>query len=233
MQRDLFGRLLGIAVDQKLDLGQVFRFPLTPMPLSLCHVDGSIHKTDKSAPLKSLKSQIKSCEPSNVSLIIIDGFFVLHTIKEIPVQYGKTASKCLNVFFNHDAKEIAVMFDSFFSPSFKDNKHLLRDNTEDRQFRITGPGQKRCTDFTKDLKNINFKIALIEFFIGEWSKDEYASNLKTKRYMSTLSSATNSKSLTKKSFRRLLENYLTKRTKRQTLKPCTMFAMQIEAQTSS
>ena len=180
MQRDLFCRLLGVAVDQKLDMGEVFRFPLTPMLLSLYHVDGSIYKTDMSALLKSLESQIKSCEPSNVSLIVIDGFFVIHTIKEIPVQYGKIASKCLNVFLNHDVKEIAVMFDSYFSPSIKDNDHLLRDNTKDRQFRITGPEQKRCIDFTKDLKNINFKMALIEFFIGESSKDEYASNLKTK-----------------------------------------------------
>ena len=180
MQRDLFGRLLGVAVDQKLDMGEVFRFPLTPMSLSLCHLDGSIYKTDKSALLKLLESQIESCEPSYVRLIVVDGFFVLHTIKEIPVQYGKIASKFLNVFLNHDAKEIAVMFDSYFSPSIKDNEHLLRDNTEDRQFRITGSEQKRCTHFTKDLKNINFKMALIEFFIGESSKDEYASNLKTK-----------------------------------------------------
>ena len=61
MQRDLFGRLLGVAGDQKLDLGEVLRFPLTPMPLSLCHVDGSMHKTHKSALLKSLESQIESC----------------------------------------------------------------------------------------------------------------------------------------------------------------------------
>ena len=81
MQRDLLSRLLGVAVDQKLDLGEVFRFLLTPMPLSLCHVDDSIHKNGKSALLKSLKSQIESCEPSNVSLIVIDGFFVLHTMK--------------------------------------------------------------------------------------------------------------------------------------------------------
>ena len=96
------------------------------------------------------------------------------------MQYGKIASKCLNVFLNHDAKEIAVMFDFYFNPSIKYNEHLLRDNIENRQFRITGPEQKRCIDFTKDLKNINFKTALIEFFIGEWSKDKYASNLKTK-----------------------------------------------------
>ncbi|CAH0562802.1 unnamed protein product [Brassicogethes aeneus] len=180
MQRDLFGRLLGVTVDQKLNLDEVFQFPLTPMPLSMCHVDGSIHKTDKSVLLKSLESQITSNEQEDIDLVVIDGFFVLHTVKEIPIQYGKIASKCLSVFLNHKSNGIAVIFDSYFSPSIKDNEHLLRDNTEERQFRISGPEQKRCTDFTKDLKNINFKKALIQFFIEEWSKDEYASNFKSK-----------------------------------------------------
>ena len=42
MQRDLFGRLLGISLNEKIDIKKVLTFPLTPVPLSLCHIDGTI-----------------------------------------------------------------------------------------------------------------------------------------------------------------------------------------------
>ena len=47
--RDIIGRLLYLAVieDLDLDLHVVFTYPLTPVPLSLAHVNGTLHKTDK------------------------------------------------------------------------------------------------------------------------------------------------------------------------------------------
>lgn len=40
MQRDLFGRLLGISMTNKVDIEKVLGFPLTPLPTSMCHADG-------------------------------------------------------------------------------------------------------------------------------------------------------------------------------------------------
>lgn len=48
MQRDLFGKLLGIAMENSVDLDKVLSYPLTPVPLSFCHIDGGICKTNKS-----------------------------------------------------------------------------------------------------------------------------------------------------------------------------------------
>lgn len=75
MQRDLFGRLLAIALDEKINIEKVLSFPLTPVPLSLCHLDGTICKTDKSDLLKILKIQIESTHPPYLDIIVIDGFF--------------------------------------------------------------------------------------------------------------------------------------------------------------
>lgn len=83
MQRDLFGRLLGGVVDQKLDQTKVLQLPLTPRPVSLCHFDGSMHNTDKSTLMQS--SEIQSGDPNHVDLVVLGGFFVLNTIKEILV----------------------------------------------------------------------------------------------------------------------------------------------------
>lgn len=51
LQRDLFGHSLALSLDTTIDLEKVLCFPITPMPLSLCHIDchiGSLNKTDKS-----------------------------------------------------------------------------------------------------------------------------------------------------------------------------------------
>ena len=46
--RDLFGSILYISLGRKVDMGEVLTYPLTPVPLSLSHVDGTMLKTDKS-----------------------------------------------------------------------------------------------------------------------------------------------------------------------------------------
>nr|CAH7766891.1 unnamed protein product [Callosobruchus chinensis] len=58
MQRDLFGQFLCISLRKSLDIDKILTYPLTPVPLSMCHIDGSICKTNKAALLKVLEQQI-------------------------------------------------------------------------------------------------------------------------------------------------------------------------------
>ena len=56
MERDLFGGILFLALQRKVDMGEVLAHPkLTPIPLALCHVDGKIHKTQKVALMYDLE----------------------------------------------------------------------------------------------------------------------------------------------------------------------------------
>lgn len=75
MQRDLFGRLLAISVEQQIDLEKVLSYPLTPLLLALCHLDGKHCKTDKSALMKALERSINSEPPAYTDVVLIDGFF--------------------------------------------------------------------------------------------------------------------------------------------------------------
>ncbi|GFW09595.1 hypothetical protein TNCV_3997011 [Trichonephila clavipes] len=59
MQRDLFGRLLGISMTNKVDIEKVLAFPLTSIPTSMCHTDGSICKTDKAQLIKVFEKKVK------------------------------------------------------------------------------------------------------------------------------------------------------------------------------
>ncbi|CAG9773592.1 unnamed protein product [Ceutorhynchus assimilis] len=72
-QRDLFGRLLGLSFEQQINIEKVFTYPLTPVPLSLCHIDGNICKTNKSILMKCLEQKIESEKPERIDAVIIDG----------------------------------------------------------------------------------------------------------------------------------------------------------------
>lgn len=112
-------------------------YPLTPVPFSLCHIDGNINKTNKSVLTKILETSIKITKnpeehgkPAHTDVVIIDGMFLLHQLKQIPATLGAVAIKILSyvIITNPSAKEIYLIFDEYQNPSIKDNEHLLRDN---------------------------------------------------------------------------------------------------------
>lgn len=55
MERDIVGRLLIHAMEKKIDLQEVFKFPLSPVPLVFGQVDGSLNKTQKSSLYKNIE----------------------------------------------------------------------------------------------------------------------------------------------------------------------------------
>ncbi|XP_067618035.1 uncharacterized protein [Eurosta solidaginis] len=57
MERDLFGQLLSVSLQQTLDIDKVLTYPLTPVPFPLCHLDITICTTAKSALLKLLEKK--------------------------------------------------------------------------------------------------------------------------------------------------------------------------------
>lgn len=82
--------------------------------------------------------------------------------------------KLLQSIVKFNAKNIAIIFDRYFSPSIKDCEHALRDTSEKRDYNISGPDQKCNTDFSKELRNIKFKEAFVKFLIDHWASDELA-----------------------------------------------------------
>ncbi|KAH9633488.1 hypothetical protein HF086_013165 [Spodoptera exigua] len=88
IQRDLFGRMLGISMDYNIDISKILSYPITSVTLSMCHLDETIYKTDKSALMKCLEKEVEHDEPPQIDVIIIDGFFLLHTMKNVPKKFG-------------------------------------------------------------------------------------------------------------------------------------------------
>ncbi|XP_056641528.1 uncharacterized protein LOC130448266 [Diorhabda sublineata] len=173
LQRDLFGRLLG----HQIDVLRVLSYPITPVPLALCHLDGGFCKTDQSVLVKCLVPNVDQEPPRNTDVFIIDGFFILHSMKEVPKTFGSISKKFLQMITKYSARRIDVIFDQYFYPSIKDSERFLRHEASLIDYTISGPDQVRPSDFSKELKNTNFKEAIVEFFIKHWSTEEVKSFL--------------------------------------------------------
>lgn len=71
MQGDLMGRILAIALENKVDIKQVLEYPLTPVSLSLCHIDGLMNKTPKATLFQKLEACV-----TNIPFSLIDAYIV-------------------------------------------------------------------------------------------------------------------------------------------------------------
>ncbi|KAF7990491.1 hypothetical protein HCN44_000296 [Aphidius gifuensis] len=179
MQRNLFGRLLDISLELDVDIKEVICFPITPVPMSLCHLDGKINKCQKSTLTECLEEELKihmkkheeTIRLPDFSTVIIDGFDLLHQIVDAPKSFGNLAKIILQMVVRNKALRIDVIFDKYFSPSIKNIERELNDGFE-APYIISGPDQTRTTDFKKELQNSQFKDALVEFLISYWSSQE-------------------------------------------------------------
>ncbi|KAK5644894.1 hypothetical protein RI129_006194 [Pyrocoelia pectoralis] len=175
VQRDLFGRLLSLAMEDNIDVEKTLSYPITSVPMSLCHADGTLHKTPKSAMVGVLTSNSTNDEvPRRYDAVIFDGFFLLHTMKDIPKTFGNISKKIMSILTATHARRVDIVFDQYFSPSIKEYERAQRHEVRNREYFITGPEQVRPVDFIKELRNIEFKQAFINFLITHWSTNEMA-----------------------------------------------------------
>ena len=56
--RELFGSILFLSLERKVDMAEVLSYPLTQVPLSLSHVDGTMLKKKKSTLTSALEMKV-------------------------------------------------------------------------------------------------------------------------------------------------------------------------------
>lgn len=186
MERDIFGRLLAISLEKKVNIEHCLSFPLAPMPPALFTCAGEMIKTNKSTLAKTLKSQVQMVQPTNIDVEIIDGFYYLYTIgSSMPITFGKIAESILIKICSTEASEIHLIFDRYLTPSIKDSERLSR-QAFDVPFKITGPLQTRPVDFLGNLKNYRFKESLVQFLSSYWENDHLVSIISSKKIFLTV-----------------------------------------------
>ncbi len=79
--RRLFGNMILIAQNRKLEMGEVLCYPLGPLPWSLANADGTMKKTNKAVLAKQLDSRVS---PTNdypdQCATLVDAMGLIHKI---------------------------------------------------------------------------------------------------------------------------------------------------------
>ena len=91
--RDVFGRILAVVAktSDTLDLHYVLSYPITEVPLSLAHSDGTLLKTDKATLMITLESRqeivVTDLSLPPIKTTVIDGGIMRH---ETIMQHSKS-----------------------------------------------------------------------------------------------------------------------------------------------
>ena len=173
MVRGLFGSVLFLSLQRKVDMAEVFYYPLTPVPLSLCYTDGTILKSPKAKLLTELESRVKSEAPTKIDAAVVDGMFFLHLLVDPPKTFKQIAIYLLRKMFNSfNCKNIHLVFDKVVSPSIKDLERNTRSSTRQDLLTTTGPPQTRPNHWEAALEIDSFKTSFVEFLVSYWENDE-------------------------------------------------------------
>ena len=180
--RDAFGYLLTAVAksDEKPDLKTILSHPITEVPLSLAHADGSMNKTEKAAFTKILEGKQKNAldEKSigRVNVSMFDGGLLMHEI--LPSHNKSTYSKIARDFMVKLASapggEVHLLLDRYITHSIKDLERQKRGGIKDNTYQITGPEQQQKQKGSDLLNDACFKEQFGRLLLTEMQKDQYS-----------------------------------------------------------
>ena len=114
--RDLFVSILCLSMQRKIDMVEVLNYPLTPAPLCLSHVDGSVDSTPKSNLLNYIDKQFVTVSPSSIDATLIDAAFFLHLQINPADTFGGIARSILNQIMQYSGNIIHFVADKWLTP---------------------------------------------------------------------------------------------------------------------
>ena len=143
----------------KVEIEELMKFPLTPVPYSLATADDFFNKTDKSKGFHYLMKGVDNATLPSVdtTLIIEDGNAVFHYLTEVPGNFKQICYKVLDRL----PKKTDVLFstDMYYPDSIKSVERKRRGCAE--KLLIQGELTKRPGDWPTFLTNDENKLQLI------------------------------------------------------------------------
>uniref|UniRef100_UPI00358F4B42 putative helicase MOV-10 n=1 Tax=Myxine glutinosa TaxID=7769 RepID=UPI00358F4B42 len=165
--------------DEPLDMEELMKYCLMPVPPSLGTPDGFFRKTKKAAMMNYLlKNTTRSLPYPEDALFIQDGMALLHVLRNLPPTLGEI---CLQVLDQMVAKKhFLFSTDSYHPESIKAKERLRRqlekkDSSE--MIIIAGPATRRPDDFKGFLANDDNKKQLCQLLLQVWSSQQAVSTL--------------------------------------------------------
>ena len=178
----LFGQMILVASSRKLNMNDVLKHPLGPLPSSLANCDGTMKKTNKAALARKLESKVSAAENvQHPSACIIDGMSIVQKLKGENLTFDEVADMLLSAVLNTSASSNRddVVFDVYKQISIKDAERALRSTDGGIRFTNIAPGH-RIHQWRRLLSCDISKTKLIKFVTEQWGTEPYRIRLKDK-----------------------------------------------------
>ena len=141
----LFGHMLLVASARKLDMQNVMKYPLGPIPWALGNIDGSLKKANKAALARKLESLVAPADHLETpAACIIDGMSIIHRMKGDDLTFEDLAKQLLaSVLRTAERSErIDMVFDVYQETSIKAIERTLRRSETGLRFTNIIPGHR-------------------------------------------------------------------------------------------
>ena len=160
--------------DDPLDLEELMKYCLVPVPPSLGTQDGFFSNTNKASFLHYL---LEDTTPGNLpypkDALIQDGMTLLHVLTNLPPTCGEI---CLQILDQMAAKKhFLFSTDSYHPESIKSQERLRRGSSE--RIILSGPATRKPYDFKMFLANDDNKKQFCQLLLRVWSDQQAASRL--------------------------------------------------------
>ncbi|XP_033949403.1 uncharacterized protein [Pseudochaenichthys georgianus] len=159
-------------MEMPINLEELMRYPLSPVPHALGSPDGYFAKTNKATILHQLQQdRDEDVLYPNDALFIQDGNALFHMMSNLPPTFGGI---CMQLLDQMVAKHHFVFSTDCYQPdSIKAQERLRRGSSE--KHIIDGPNTRRPYDFKSFLGNELNKKQLCDLLLRVWGSNEAAS----------------------------------------------------------
>uniref|UniRef100_UPI00358E00C9 uncharacterized protein isoform X5 n=1 Tax=Myxine glutinosa TaxID=7769 RepID=UPI00358E00C9 len=161
-------------MEMPINLEELMRYPLSPVPHALGSPDGYFAKTNKATILHHLLQDRDEEVPyPKDALLIQDGNALFHMMSNLPPTCGEI---CMQLLDQMVAKHHFVFSTDCYQPdSIKAQERLRRGSTE--KYIIDGPNTRRPYDFKSFLGNELNKKQLCDLLLKVWGSNAAASRI--------------------------------------------------------
>ncbi|XP_068747406.1 uncharacterized protein [Montipora capricornis] len=180
--RNLYAQMIVIAESRNLQMQDVLKHPLGPLPASLACNNGFPRKTNKAQLRKELEKLIQpTTEVTRPSAYLIDGMALVQKLKVDYLTFGEIAHKILSrvLLEGEGSNRVDVVFDVYRDIAIKSAERELRGESDAITFKNLAAGQK-VKQFKDFLGNGDNKTSLVRFFVEHWQNTPSRKRLEDK-----------------------------------------------------
>ena len=166
-------------LNMNIDLQNVMKYQLTPIPYCLGTSDGYLAKTNKAKGFHHItKDSEDAVRPlPDVTLLILDGNSIFHGLTDLPDNFRDISQKIFKAI--PSGGDVIFSTDTYDRGSIKSMERKHRGAGE--KLLIKSPSIRRPADWKLFLSNDENKQRLIEILLEVWSDDSFAPNLRSRK----------------------------------------------------